>query len=43
MPAPVKNTSFFINLLLRMHKNSNFSANSIVMSKKNVIFALVLK
>lgn len=26
-----------------MHKNSNFSANSIVMSKKNVIFALVLK
>lgn len=26
-----------------MHKNSNFSANNIVMSKKNVIFALVLK
>ena len=26
-----------------MHKNSNFSANNIVISKKNIIFALVLK
>ncbi|CUQ14203.1 Uncharacterised protein [Segatella copri] len=53
MPAPVKNTSFFIlsrfnysyflNLLLRMHKFSNFSANNIVLSEKNVIFALVLR
>ncbi len=26
-----------------MHKISNFSANSIVISEKNVIFALVLR
>ena len=33
----------FLIFLLRMHKFSNFSANNIVLSEKNVIFALVLR